>query len=87
MKPEEQIVSEINKAMLRHGYRMVSAESSPHVDSTELRFVVAGDKVLAERLRPVVVRVSGLDVLCCSNPRDLARRKVHDAMAEVDGKR
>lgn len=82
MTPEESIVSGINKEMRAHGYAMISAASDPYRDGVVLRFAVAGDDVLADRLRPIVIEVSGLDVMTVDDVKAFAKAK---AQAAIDG--
>jgi len=80
MQPDA-LIAALNAEMKRHGYTMVSAAPVLSEDATAIRYVVAGDNVLAERLKPIVIKVSGLDLIRVSDVSSYARLKVEDAMA------
>ncbi len=73
------IVKAATEAMKKHGYALISAEHGTYRDVTALRFAVAGDDVLAERLKPIVLEFTGLEIMT-TDPSKLANAKVRDAM-------
>lgn len=66
MQPET-LVSAVNKAMRAHGYAMVSTAQPINFDGYAIRFVVAGDNVLAERLKPIVISGRGVAIIGAVN--------------------
>ena len=74
------LVEAATEAMKKHGYALISADHGTNRDVTALRFAVAGDDVLAERLKPIVLEFTGLEILKMTDPKKLADAKVRDAM-------
>lgn len=68
------------EGMDKHGYALISFSEPGHKDSVVMRFAVAGDDVLAERLKPIVIEFTGLEILTMTDPKRLANAKVRDAM-------
>lgn len=74
------LVEAATEAMKKHGYALLSAEHGTNRDLTALRFAVAGDDVMAERLKPIVLEFTGLEIMTMTDPSKLANAKVRDAM-------
>lgn len=74
------LIEAATEAMKKHGYALIGAEHGTNRDVTALRFATAGDDVLAERLKPIVLEFTGLEILKTTDPKKLASAKVRDAM-------
>lgn len=80
MSHADDLIVQIQKGMQAHGYALVSSAFPPHRDALVMRFVVKGDPVLAQRLPPIAIEVSGLEIMTALDLAALARMKVADAM-------
>lgn len=83
----DDMIQALEKAMQQHGYALVSTAAPADRDGIVARFVVAGDAVLAERLRPLVINISGLEIMLTTDLQRWAHELAADAVAAAAGRR
>lgn len=74
------LIETTDTLMEAHGYANVGVASGHNEDATVIRYRAAADPVLADRLPPINIRYSGLEMIATSNPEALARKRVAEVM-------
>lgn len=74
------LIATTDKLMQAHGYANVGVADAGNEDATVLRYRSAADPVLADRLPPINIKYSGLELIATSNPEALARKRVSEVM-------
>lgn len=74
------LIETTDKLMQSHGYANVGVADAVNEDATVLRYRAAADPVLADRLPPIHIKYSALELIATSKPEALARKRVAEVM-------